>query len=92
MDGTQAPSDEPLRLFVETDAGISGLRLPYVSVSGAHGFSFPEPSQPGDQNSFAINTIARYFQLGGTELPDDPCMSDFGCSWIPELDINSGEE
>ena len=72
--------------------GISALRLPYVSTTGAHGFSFPEPSQPGDQNSFAINTIAHYFYTNGQEVSEDPCMSDFTCDWIPPLDINTQEE
>ena len=91
LDGTGAPSEAPLRLFIETDVGVSGLRLPYVSTAGAHGFSFPSPSQPGDQNSFAINTIARYFQTRGQELSEDPCMSDFSCDWIPALDITTTE-
>ena len=91
LDGTGAPSEEPLRLFIETEVGVSGLRLPYISIAGAHGFSFPEPSQPGDQNSFAINTIAHYFYTNAQELSDDPCMSDFSCDWIPELDVNTQE-
>lgn len=91
-DGTGAPSEAPLRTFTQTEVGISGLRLPYVSTKGAHGFSFPEPSNPGDQNSFAVNTIAHYFYTQAQELSDDPCMSDFTCDWIPELDVNTAEE
>ena len=92
LDGTGAPSEEPLRLTIETEAGVSGLRLPYTSTKGSHGFSFPKPSQPGDQNSFAINMILSYFVSGGQEISDDPCMSDFSCDWIPELDVNTQTE
>ena len=91
LDGTGAPSETPLRIFTETEVGVSGLRLPYISIVGAHGFSFPEPSQPGDQNSFAVNTIAYYFYTNAQELSEDPCMSDFSCDWIPVLDVNTQE-
>ena len=64
LDGTGAPSDGPLRLTVETDAGVSALRLPYTSTRGSHGFGFAQPSQPGDQNSLALNQIAYYFMTG----------------------------
>ncbi|MEC7988182.1 MAG: hypothetical protein VX278_23650 [Myxococcota bacterium] len=92
LDGTGAPSEAPLRVFKETDVGISGLRLPYISTRGAHGFSFPEPSNPGDQNSFAVNSIAHYFLMNAQELSADPCMSDFTCDWIPALDVNTQED
>jgi len=89
LDGTGAPSDEPLRLTLETEAGVSALRLPYTSTRGSHGFSFAQPSQPGDQNSLALNQIAYYFMSGGQEMSDDICMTDFSCDWIPELDVNT---
>ena len=83
LDGTGAPSDEPLRLTLETDAGVSALRLPYTSTRGSHGFGFAQPSQPGDQNSLALNQIAYYFMTGGQEMSDDICMADFSCDWLP---------
>jgi hypothetical protein len=92
LDGTGAPSEDPLRLSYETDVGISGLRLPYTSTTGSHGFGMPKPSAIGDQNSFALNQIVYYFYTGGQEISDDPCMSSFSCDWIPELDINTAEE
>ena len=92
LDGTGAPSDEPLRLTLETDAGVSALRLPYTSTRGSHGFGFAQPSQPGDQNSLALNQIAYYFMTGGQEMSDDICMADFSCDWLPELDVNTEVE
>lgn len=89
LDGTGAPSDAPLRLTVETDVGVSALRLPYTSTRGSHGFGFASPSRPGDQNSLALNQIAYYFMSGGQEVSDDICMADFSCDWLPELDVNT---
>lgn len=91
-DGTGAPSDEPLRLTLETDVGVSALRLPYSATTGTHGFRLPTPSQPGDQNSLALNQIAYYFMSGGQDMSDDICMSDFSCDWLPELDVNTAPE
>ena len=91
-DGTGAPSDEPLRLTLETNVGVSALRLPYTSTRGSHGFGFASPSQPGDQNSLALNQIAYYFMSGGQEVSDDICMADFSCDWLPELDVNTETE
>ena len=91
-DGTGAPSDDPLRLTLETDVGISALRLPYTSTRGSHGFGFAQPSQTGDQNSLALNQIAYYFMSGGQDMSDDICMSDFSCDWLPELDVNTATE
>ena len=56
-DGTGAPSDDPLRLTLKTDVGISALRLPYTSTKGSHGFRFAQPSQTGDQKSLALNPM-----------------------------------
>ena len=92
LDGTGALSDDPLRLTMETDVGVSALRLPYTSTRGSHGFGFAQPSQPGDQNSMALNQIAYYFMSGGQEMSDDICMADFSCDWIPELDVNTATE
>ncbi len=82
-----APSDEPLRISLETDSGVSGLRLPYVETGGTHGFGLPNPSLPFDIHSFSINQIARYFQTGGTELSDDPCLATWDCDHILPLDL-----
>lgn len=80
-----AESDEPLRVTVETDAGTSGLRMPYVSPSGSHGIGAPRPDTPFDINTFTILQFASYFSSGGTILSDDPCHQDGSCEWIPPL-------
>ena len=77
------PSDEPLRATVETSAGVSGMRIPYVNPRGSHGFSTPNPSLAFDMNLFALNQLSRYIQTRGTELSDDPCMATDDCDWIP---------
>jgi hypothetical protein len=86
LDGTGAPSDAPLRATVETDAGISGMRLPYVSTTGSHGFGLPDPSLEFDINTFSIHQVARYFQTGGRVISDDLCMEDHSCDWLPPFD------
>jgi hypothetical protein len=90
-DGTGAPSDAPLRLTMETASGVSALRLPYVSTRGSHGFSLPNPSLAFDHHSFALNTVVYFLLKDGKEISDDPCMADFSCDWMPELDINTEE-
>ncbi|MEE2750317.1 MAG: hypothetical protein VX519_02720 [Myxococcota bacterium] len=84
-DGLGAPSDAPLRIVLETTSGVSGLRLPYVSTAGAHGFSLPNPSLDFDINSFSINQVARYFQTRGQELIDDPCLATWDCEFMRPL-------
>jgi hypothetical protein len=88
-DETGAPSDEPLRLTKQTSSGVSALRLPYVSTRGAHGFSLPNPTLAFDHHSFALNMVVYFLLKDGTEISDDPCMADFSCDWMPELDINT---
>ena len=40
------PSDAPLRVTIPTDAGESGMRIPYVNPRGSHGFATPDSSRP----------------------------------------------
>jgi len=77
-----APSNEPLRLSVQTSSGVSGLRIPYVSPFGSHGFAGPEPSRDFDVNSFAINQLLYYILTKGTVISDDVCLEDYSCEWM----------
>ena len=77
------PSDAPLRVTIPTDAGESGMRIPYVNPRGSHGFATPDSSLPFDINLFSLNQLARYLQTAGTEINDDPCMATDSCDWIP---------
>ncbi len=86
LDGTGAPSDAPLRVTIETTSGMSGMRMPYVSSTGSHGFAFPEPSREFDINSFAIHQVARYFQTEGRIISDDLCMESHDCDWLEPFD------
>ena len=81
----EEPSDVPLRATVETDAGVSGLRHIYVSPTGTHGFGMPDPSRAHDMNTHAIFLAASYFHFRGQKIPDDPCLQDASCDWIPPL-------
>jgi hypothetical protein len=88
-DGTDAPSEAPLRVSKSTSSGVSGLRLPYVSQRGSHGFVTPRPSDPFDIATFATMQIAVYFKSGGTVLSDALCLEDASCEGIPQLPEDS---
>jgi hypothetical protein len=83
LDGTGASSDEPLRLSVGTDSGVSGLRIPYVSTQGSHGWGLPDPGADFDIHTFSLMQISAYFHSGGKEIMDDHCLEDMSCEFIP---------
>jgi len=84
-DGIDAPSGEPLRITVKTDAGASGLRIPYADQTGSHGFRFPDPNLAFDINTYAIMQVASYFLSDAQEIPDEMCLADASCEWIPQF-------
>jgi len=60
---------------VETDAGVSSLRLPNAMIwddalgaEDRHGFFTPSPTKPFNVDLYLINLIGRYFQTGGKVL------------------------
>ena len=88
-DGLGAPTDIPLRLTLQTESGVSGLRMPYVERTGTHGFGLPNPTLPFDINTFAVMQAASYFASDGQTLSDDPCQEDASCAWIPALPVET---
>jgi len=78
-----APSDIPLRATVETPAGVSGMRLPYVNSRGAHAINMPDPSLPFDVSMFLLNQITLYMSSEGQVLSDDVCLESNDCDWLP---------
>ena len=90
LDGYGVPSDAPLRVTRQTESGVSGMRIPYVSTTGSHGFALPDPTLEFDINTFAIHQVARYFQTHGQVLTDDLCMEDHTCDWLPPFDEEAG--
>jgi hypothetical protein len=93
LDGTGAPSDDPLRLTVTTSAGESAMRLPYTRTTGTHGFAIPRPNDPFDISTYMVMQIATYFQNNGQEVVDDLCLEDASCAWLPALpDEDTGGE
>jgi hypothetical protein len=92
LDEYGAPSEEPLRATFTTDAGVSGMRIPYVRPTGTHGFAIPEPDKQFDMTTFAVLQIASYFQSEGATLSDELCLEDGSCSWLPQLEAgDSGD-
>jgi hypothetical protein len=76
-DGTGAPSDDPLRILVETSSGHIGMRLPYVNPTGSHAWELPEPKAPFDVNTFAMYQSIWFAYTG--EIRDDRCLSTADC-------------
>jgi pimeloyl-ACP methyl ester carboxylesterase len=84
LDGLDAPSDEPLRATVETDWGVTALRMPYIKTTGSHGPRLPDPTLDFDINTWFIYQVGHYFINDGKQLTDDHCMEDASCEWIPQ--------
>jgi hypothetical protein len=82
-DGFNAPRlDPPLRQQLlrpvklsDGSTGFSGLLLPYLSRTGQHGFSSPQPQKPFDMDRFLANLIGRYFETKGHEVRFDACQA-----------------
>ena len=84
LDDYGAPSDAPLRAEVQTQSGVSGMRLPFVEPKGSHGFSVAEPDLSFDVHSFAIYQIANFFRTEGTEISDDLCLEVGNCDFFDD--------
>jgi hypothetical protein len=88
------PADDgypPLRVHRPTpgtDAGVSGMAMPYVSNHGDHGFGLPTPGAAFDINTYMIHLIGRYFRSRGEDLlyVADPtghtCLEDSSCGFL----------
>jgi len=63
---------------------FSGLLLPYLSRTGQHGFSSPQPGKPFDMDRFLANLIGRYFETKGREVHFDACQAAEPTASAPE--------
>jgi hypothetical protein len=79
------PSDEPLRLTVETSRGASGMRIGYPQETGSHGFDQPDPDAPFQPIVYVASLIASYIHFDGQQIPDDLCMADLSCPWLTPM-------
>ena len=79
------PSDAPLRAEVETSAGVSGMRMGYPAPGGNHGVPQPDPEAAFQPVVYLVSLVAGYLHFDGQQIPDDPCMVDMSCDWIPPL-------
>jgi hypothetical protein len=88
-DGLNAPRLNPplreqlLRPVIGT-AAFSGLLLPYLSRTGQHGFSSPQPQKQFDMDRFLANLIGRYFETRGREVRFDACQAAEPADPAPE--------
>lgn len=75
---------KPLRATVQTQRGISAMRVPYQDERGNHSIYLPEPTLTFDIDSFMANQLTHFFAHGGEKLIDDPCMEEYTlstCTW-----------
>ena len=79
------PSDEPLRATVETARGVSGLRLGYPEQGGSHGVPLPDPEAEFQPVVYLVSLVAGYVLFDGEYIPDDECMIDMSCEWMPPM-------
>ncbi len=75
--------DPPLRLKIEAESGVYGLRLPYLNREGSHGVPPSIPERAFDINGFTVNQILSFFANDGKRLDDDPCLIDGSCDFAP---------
>ena len=66
--------DGEVWITVEVPSGVSGMRLPYLSRSGTHNFTWPDLRYGFDGSQYALNQIAWFFATNGREILDDPCL------------------
>jgi hypothetical protein len=79
------PSDIPLLATVETSAGVSGMRLGYPAQGGSHGVPQPDPEAEYQPVVQLVSLVAGYIHFEGQVIPNDPCMIDMSCEWLPAL-------
>ena len=85
IDPFDEPSDAPLRAMVETTSGVSGMRIGYPEPGGNHGVPMPDPTQEFQPVVYLVSLVAGYVLNDGTYIPDESCMIDMSCDWLPPL-------
>ncbi len=66
----------PVRASIETEYGVSVLRLPYLKTSGEHTFNAPLEDIGFDTVTFMTNQTGWWLISRGFEISDDPCFED----------------
>ncbi len=79
------PSDAPLRATVETERGVSGMRVGYPEPGGSHGVPLPDPEAEFQPVVYLVGLVAGYIHFDGQQIVDDACLVDLSCDWIPPM-------
>ncbi|HUT99945.1 MAG TPA: hypothetical protein VM425_00745 [Myxococcota bacterium] len=82
--GEPAPdAAQRLRIKIETDTGVSGIRFAHMTPTGQHGI-FPTGLESGfDMFTFMVSQVAHFFASQGREISDDRCMETNSCPLPP---------
>ncbi|MFW6053741.1 MAG: hypothetical protein ACOC9J_02900 [Persicimonas sp.] len=75
-DDPNPDAEHPLRATVETDYGVSALRLPYLNTHGEHTFNVPRTDRGFGIATFMTNQVGWYLTHAGQSLSDDPCLQE----------------
>lgn len=67
-------AEPPLRATIQTDYGISALRLPYLDTHGEHTFNVPRTDRGFGIATFMANQVGWYLANYGQKMSDNPCM------------------
>jgi hypothetical protein len=86
QDGFDAPRlAPPLRARRAAAGGLdSVLRIIMPHPRGAHGILPSDPGRAYDIYLHVILALGRYFQQEGRAWPDDLCLGDGSCAWLPQ--------
>jgi hypothetical protein len=89
LDGSKPETDErcteglPCGTVWTSKGGINAMRVAYTTYEGAHDFPAPDACRPFDVATYYSNLVGYFFHKGGTELPDDLCLSHDSCDYFP---------
>lgn len=91
-DDPKPVAEEPLRATLQTDSGISALRLGYLDPRGTHTFNAPNPDAAFDIHTFLTNQVGWFLATGGQSISDDHCLEEMsmaGCEFFDKQDYDN---
>jgi hypothetical protein len=81
----------PTRATWQTATGFSGLRLPYLKVTGEHTFNAPLTDTGFDATTFMTNWVGWYLIHRGQAYSDDPCLEQNEMAECEFIDLETFE-
>lgn len=82
-------AEVPLRATVDTERGVSALRLAYLNTRGEHTFNVPRNDTGFDVSTFMTNQVGWFLGNLGTTISDDPCQEELFMTECSFFDPNT---